>query len=178
MAGTENDHEKARRAVAKALRNGTLSKSPCEICGIDDDRVLEAHHHLGYDEVHWLDVQWLCVRCHAKVDAVRARWAGSKNRKVLAIENYDRRMAEKRRYVQRLWESLPPEPWDFSDRRITDIIDELAYWGEVLDDGNEEGLPSQLHNYERFMDTHPEVYDGAEGFVAPNPWDTDLDLDE
>jgi hypothetical protein len=27
----------------------------------------EAHHHLGYAEEHWLDVQWLCKKHHREV---------------------------------------------------------------------------------------------------------------
>ena len=170
-------HERARRAVHNALRSGKLSKAPCELCGIDDERVLEAHHYQGYDEAHWLDVQWLCVRCHAKVDAIRAQWAGKRNKKILAIQGHEQSMITKRHYVANLWAALPAWPWDLSDPRVTDILDELAYWGE-MPDGSDDGLPALLLNYERFMDTHPEVYDGAEGFFAPDPWDEDLDLDE
>lgn len=177
MARSPDPHEKARRAVANAVRSGKLAKTPCEMCGIDDERVLEAHHHLGYDQAHQLDVQWLCVRCHVKVDAVRARWAGSRNPKVHAIERYEGHLAANRKYVQALWASLPPEPWNLTDHKITDIIDELMYWG-ALDDCGDEGIPGQLLNYERFMDTHPEVYDGVEGFIAPDPWDVELEIDE
>lgn len=38
-------------------------------CGLSPATVngrnrVEAHHHKGYDEDHWLDVVWLCRSCH------------------------------------------------------------------------------------------------------------------
>ena len=50
----------AHRAVAKALRNGTLIKKPCEVCG---DTNSEAHHN---DYSKPLDVKWLCIKHHIK----------------------------------------------------------------------------------------------------------------
>lgn len=51
------DKERARRAVAYALRAGNLQRAPCK-CG---DPKTQAHHH---DYSKPLDVEWLCFRCH------------------------------------------------------------------------------------------------------------------
>ncbi len=53
----------AGHAVEKALRQGKLVKPRlCEECR--KPRKVEAHHHNGYGEAHWLDVIWLCASCH------------------------------------------------------------------------------------------------------------------
>lgn len=59
------EQQKARDAVKCAIRNGKLTRGPCEFCGERDD--VQAHHHNGYDEAHRLDVKWLCRTCHNKV---------------------------------------------------------------------------------------------------------------
>lgn len=51
---------RARLAVARAVKRGDLVRQPCG-CG---SKKVEAHHHKGYAEQHWLDVVWLCKRCH------------------------------------------------------------------------------------------------------------------
>lgn len=70
----------ARQAVAEAVRKGLIPRQPCADCG---EPKTDAHHHLGYDPGHWLDVVWLCRADHAKAHfAARAdmtrrhhRWA-------------------------------------------------------------------------------------------------------
>ncbi len=49
---------KARAAVGNALRDGRLTKKPCENCG---DPKVQAHHE---DYARPLDVKWLCFKCH------------------------------------------------------------------------------------------------------------------
>jgi hypothetical protein len=53
----------ARRAVSNALRDGKLARPV--ICG---ECLLvakvQAHHHRGYAQEHWLDVVWVCRACH------------------------------------------------------------------------------------------------------------------
>jgi ribosomal protein S27AE len=49
---------RARRAVAKAIRDGMLHRQPCERCAA---ATTEAHHD-NYN--NHLDVRWLCHRCH------------------------------------------------------------------------------------------------------------------
>ena len=50
----------AHKAVSSAIRNKTLIKSNCEICGC---KKVQAHHD-NYN--NFLDVRWLCAKCHAK----------------------------------------------------------------------------------------------------------------
>ena len=47
----------ARAKVASALRNGTLVRKPCEVCGAKAQA-----HHSNYDEP--LNVRWLCRTHH------------------------------------------------------------------------------------------------------------------
>lgn len=63
--------ERARRAVAVALRDGRLVRpATCSACGRvgrpqERGRAeIQAHHANGYDEAHALDVVFLCQRCH------------------------------------------------------------------------------------------------------------------
>lgn len=51
----------ARAAVANAIRAGTLTRCPCEVCG---DPVAQAHHE---DYARPLEVRWLCRTHHHKV---------------------------------------------------------------------------------------------------------------
>lgn len=32
---------------------------------------IEAHHYLGYDEEHWKDVQWLCMKHHKEIHRLK-----------------------------------------------------------------------------------------------------------
>lgn len=56
----------ARRAVQRAVERGALVKpSRCQRCSTwTAQSLLHGHHHNGYDAAHWLDVEWLCPRCH------------------------------------------------------------------------------------------------------------------
>ena len=49
---------RAHSAVQRAVRKGTLTRSPCEICG----DVKSVAHHEDYDKP--LQVVWLCNPCH------------------------------------------------------------------------------------------------------------------
>lgn len=54
-----NPHKKAANtAVSNALRDGRLTRKPCEKCG---DKIAEAHHD---DYAHPLNVRWLCDKHH------------------------------------------------------------------------------------------------------------------
>lgn len=55
---------KAKNAISYAIRRDKLIRpKTCEICNLYGK--IEAHHYLGYAKEHWLDVQWLCKKCHA-----------------------------------------------------------------------------------------------------------------
>jgi hypothetical protein len=57
----------ARSAVAIRWTSDPLFRKPCQNCG---KKKSEAHHHKGYQKKHWLDVQWLCRKCHQKTHQV------------------------------------------------------------------------------------------------------------
>ena len=63
------DQKQAWNAVQNALNAGRLAAEPCSQCGADP---AQAHHHLGYDHEHWLDVVWLCDSHHK---ARHTRWS-------------------------------------------------------------------------------------------------------
>lgn len=54
-----NKHS-ARNAVNNGLKNGTIKKQPCKLCG---KAKVEAHHE-SYLKKDWLNVVWLCVKHH------------------------------------------------------------------------------------------------------------------
>jgi hypothetical protein len=58
------DRVLALTAVHAATKKGTLIRQPCQNCGNPKS---EGHHHLGYAPEHYLDVIWLCRRCHEDV---------------------------------------------------------------------------------------------------------------
>ena len=63
---------RAHDAVAKALKSGALKKpAACSACRRSDVPRLVGHHYRGYSPEHWLDVEWLCDRCHARHHAER-----------------------------------------------------------------------------------------------------------
>lgn len=60
---------RARGRLRDAVRYGKIKKpGTCEECGEKTEaRFLHGHHHNGYGNA--LDVRWLCIHCHNKVDA-------------------------------------------------------------------------------------------------------------
>ena len=55
----------ARQQVANAVKNGTLKRLPCEVCGEEKS---EAHHEDHYKP---LDVNWLCRVHHMQRDFMK-----------------------------------------------------------------------------------------------------------
>lgn len=54
---------KAQVAACNAVRDGRLErKTSCEHCGVVGKPLQK--HHWSYLEEHWLDVVWLCTKCH------------------------------------------------------------------------------------------------------------------
>jgi hypothetical protein len=56
------EKQAARNAVAHAIRDGRMSRRPCQSCGTT--KKVQAHHN---DYSKPLDVEWLCFRCHREV---------------------------------------------------------------------------------------------------------------
>ena len=65
---SNNPHKrKAQNAANNAVRDGKLlKKTSCEHCGSEGKL---QKHHWSYEEEHWLDVVWLCTKCHGKEHA-------------------------------------------------------------------------------------------------------------
>ena len=59
------DKYRARTAVGNAVRDGRLTREPCEACGTTER--VEAHHD---DYSKPLEVRWLCKAHHMTADAV------------------------------------------------------------------------------------------------------------
>lgn len=63
------DRIAARHAVRDALACNRIKRPT--ICAVSDCTCkgpIQAHHWHGYDEAHWLDVQWLCRRHHRQIE--------------------------------------------------------------------------------------------------------------
>ena len=104
----------AHRAVRQAVRQGILTpKTECEICGKPaDEQQLDAHHHLGYAETHWLSVQWLCRADHSRVHTGPA--SGAKTEQIHA----GRTPEERSEIIRKSWET----------RRARYTPEEMAEW--------------------------------------------------
>ncbi len=57
---TQREKRAARRIAGKALRDGTLVRQPCEVCG---EPASHGHHE---DYAKPLEVRWLCARHHGQ----------------------------------------------------------------------------------------------------------------
>ena len=57
----------ARQAVIKAVKAGEL-KRPARCPSCKRKTKVQGHHHQGYDKPNWLNVVWLCARCHFQED--------------------------------------------------------------------------------------------------------------
>lgn len=55
------ERHNAHMFIHRMLKQGILEVKPCEVCGNVN---AEAHHYLGYEKKHWLDVKWLCESHH------------------------------------------------------------------------------------------------------------------
>lgn len=52
----------ARNAVSNGLRDGKLTREPCEVCGDPDTQA----HHDDYSKP--LEVRWLCFKHHREIE--------------------------------------------------------------------------------------------------------------
>ena len=55
------ERKKCRKLTHSAIRNGTLKKLPCEVCGVKKSEA----HHADYSKP--LEVKWLCRQHHAEL---------------------------------------------------------------------------------------------------------------
>ena len=83
---------KARNRVASGIRAGRLVKP--ENCSVVDctNAKVEAHHYLGYEEEHWLDVEWYCKKHHIEADRLELsssdKWIGDRSLEYELSRNY------------------------------------------------------------------------------------------
>lgn len=62
-------HWYARNAVWRAVKNDKLEKNSfCAVANCKEEEHIEAHHYLGYEKEHWLDVIWLCRNHHRQAE--------------------------------------------------------------------------------------------------------------
>jgi hypothetical protein len=66
---------RAQEAVSHAIRSGVMVRPNfCSLCGVQPPpnavgaSTIQAHHYLGYEPIHHLDVRWLCTSCHRYAD--------------------------------------------------------------------------------------------------------------
>jgi len=65
--GRYPERKHARDAVYRALKDGRLVKPErCERCG-EIKHNLQGHHK-SYEKDRWLEVEWLCIKCHRIAD--------------------------------------------------------------------------------------------------------------
>jgi hypothetical protein len=61
-------HRKATSAVQHAVYSGELLKpTKCSNCH-KENKIIHGHHWHGYKKEYWLDVQWLCPKCHKEIE--------------------------------------------------------------------------------------------------------------
>lgn len=64
---TKGVQYRASYTVTNAVRDGRLTPSAtCEDCGHDFTEFRREAHHESYERDRWLDVAWLCSRCHKR----------------------------------------------------------------------------------------------------------------
>lgn len=78
--------ERARSAVNTAVARGEIvPPESCCRCGKqpgkarDGRRLIRADHYMGYEQQHWLTVQWICCTCDGIITRERAALAAQAN---------------------------------------------------------------------------------------------------
>lgn len=64
------DKAKARQCVNRYVKLGRLIKGDCELKDEKCRGRIEAHHYLGYEKEHQLDVKWYCSYHHRHIDGL------------------------------------------------------------------------------------------------------------
>lgn len=112
----------ARRRMYRAVKSGKLI--PAEICnrcgknpgtGKDGRRLIQGHHHNGYEEKFIFDVEWLCPSCHKLCHGLVNRskfpnWGSNKGKSLDITE--DERIARAERCAkQQPWKHRKVSPF-------------------------------------------------------------------
>lgn len=79
FAKVNRDKTRAAQFIYYAIQAGVIEKPEVADCGHAGNP--EAHHYLGYEPRHWIDVIWLCSACHRRVGVELAK--ANKARKIL-----------------------------------------------------------------------------------------------
>lgn len=59
--------QRARREVHLAIKYGKIVRpAKCPKC--KRKVKVQGHHHKGYDKPNWLEIKWLCAKCHYQQD--------------------------------------------------------------------------------------------------------------
>lgn len=66
--GKYHKNSLARVAVANAIKNKQIIKPSVCLINNECSGRIEAHHYLGYEREHWLDIQWFCSKHHHMID--------------------------------------------------------------------------------------------------------------
>lgn len=117
----------ARSKVTNALRRGDLVRpSTCSRC----QRLCkpQAHHHRGYAEEFWLDVIWLCKRCHT-AEHYPDRPFNPESR-IEYFKEYHAKNREKRRIESAAYKAANPEQCAAAEKKWRDNNPEKVkgYW--------------------------------------------------
>lgn len=84
-ADNNPDKRSAQHAVGNAIRDGILVRpKECEHC-LSTERKIQGHHW-SYLEENWLEVMWLCTKCHA-AEHKRLRDLNQDPDKLIKMEN-------------------------------------------------------------------------------------------
>jgi len=67
----------ARRAVSRAIKRGKLIRPGiCLRCA--ETKNIQGHHYKGYKKENWLDIIWLCPKCHHEEHELTCKCAKGK----------------------------------------------------------------------------------------------------
>ena len=63
FGNSEWEKKTAREFFANLITRGIVARpTNCSECGIEGR--IDAHHYNGYAKQNWLDIKWLCRKCH------------------------------------------------------------------------------------------------------------------
>lgn len=80
----QEHNSSASQAVHRAVERGLLIRPDhCSKCG--NCAAVVAHHHLGYERENWLQVIWLCPKCHVAEHRQPGRQARPRLRKMRVV---------------------------------------------------------------------------------------------